>query len=74
MAGRCCGPPPLGCGSPIHPCRRYKNMIAIARKSGRKLLLVLLLMAMLGLSPLLGVRAPAAASHSGVIAMKCVCG
>ncbi len=50
-------------------------MIPDSRKSWKTLLIVPLLLALLALAPLLGVKAPpAAASHSGVIAMKCVCG
>lgn len=49
-------------------------MISNSRKPWRTLLILPLLLAILGLSPLIGVRAPVAASHNGVIAMKCVCG
>jgi hypothetical protein len=49
-------------------------MIPNARKSWRTLLLVPILLALLGLSPLFGIRAPVASTHSGVFAMKCVCG
>jgi hypothetical protein len=49
-------------------------MIPNSRKPWQRLLILPLLLAILGLSPLIGVRAPVAASHNGVIAMKCVCG
>jgi hypothetical protein len=49
-------------------------MIPNPRKSWRRLLILPLLLAILGLTPLIGARAPAAASHNGVMAMKCICG
>lgn len=65
---------------PIHPCsRRYSYMIANARKSTpcqswRTWFIVPLLLALLCVSPLLGLRAPVASTHGGAVAMKCVCG
>jgi uncharacterized membrane protein AbrB (regulator of aidB expression) len=49
-------------------------MIPNSRKSWRFMLVVPLLVAMLALSQLLGLRAPAVASHSGALAMMCGCG